>query len=260
MIGMSSRGLQHGTLTTIITGYRVGVALSSTQILLGHDTGIFNEGSASFSNNQFFGDAVFQNGFRITEAKSGLQALDFLNQSGKQIASLDGNGNLTVSGMVSSLHLVAQQDATTTASSTIATSLQGASDALKTALSALGETVIRVLGDAVYATSGIFKDIFAQKGHFDTLCVGSTCVSQSQLDALLANNRIQASNATSSGQAPSNPVQLSAGNFTIASSTTATSTSEGTTTPEIVTSSASSTPPTSPPTDATTSAATSTSQ
>jgi hypothetical protein len=118
-----------------------------------------------------------------------------------------------------------------------------------------------VLGDAVYATSGIFKDIFAQKGHFDTLCVGSTCVSQSQLDALLANNRIQASNATSSGQAPSNPVQLSAGSFTIASSSP--SSNEGTTTStttDTVIIAASSTPSTSPPTDATTSAAISTTQ
>jgi hypothetical protein len=54
-----------------------------------------------------------------------------------------------------------------------------------------------MLGDAMYAANGIFNQIFAQTGHFDTLCVGSTCLTESQLDALLAKNGIQASNATS---------------------------------------------------------------
>jgi hypothetical protein len=79
----------------------------------------------------------------------------------------------------------------------------------------------------------------------------STCITGDQLSAMLS----------SAGQSPSNPVQISAGSFTIASSSP--SLNDGTTTStttDTIIADASSTPPTSPPTDATTTAATSTAQ
>jgi hypothetical protein len=126
--------------------------------------------------------------------------------------------------------------------------------------------IIRSLQELIATVQGFAQSITSAIGNFgqvntNQLCVndtsGKTCISRVQLDAILAGT----------GQSPSNPVQISAGSFTIASSspssneaTTASTTTDtaGTTTPITVV--ASSTPPTSPPTDATTSAATSTSQ
>jgi hypothetical protein len=100
----------------------------------------------------------------------------------------------------------------------------------------------------------------------NSLCVKKSdgtpvCITGDQLSAVLSGT----------GQSPSNPVQISAGSFTIANSsplsnegtTTSTTTDTyGNTASSTITVivAASSTPPTSPPTDATTSAATSTSQ
>jgi len=52
----------------------------------------------------------------------------------------------------------------------------------------------------VYATVGIFDEVVAHRVIGDELCAGSTCIAQQQLDALLAKNGIQASNATSTGE------------------------------------------------------------
>ena len=89
----------------------------------------------------------------------------------------------------------------------------------------------------------------------NSLCVKKSdgtpvCITGDQLSAVLSG----------AGQAPSNPVQISAGSFTIASSSSSSNegTTTSTTTDTIV--AASSTPSTSPPTVATTSAATSTTQ
>jgi hypothetical protein len=94
---------------------------------------------------------------------------------------------------------------------------------------------------------------FANQFTTKQLCVKKSdgtpvCITGDQLTSMLA----------STGQSPSNPVQISAGSFTIASSSSSSNegTTTSTTTDTIV--AASSTPPTSPPTDATTSAATST--
>jgi hypothetical protein len=108
----------------------------------------------------------------------------------------------------------------------------------------------------ITTVQGFAQSITSVVGTFNQLCVndtsGKTCISRAQLDAILAGT----------GQSPSNPVQISAGSFTIASSIPSSNegTTTSTTTDTVIIVAASSTPPTSPPTDATTSAATSTSQ
>lgn len=79
-----------------------------------------------------------------------------------------------------------------------------------------------MLGDAMYATNGIFNQIFAQTGHFDTLCIGSTCLTESQLDALLAKNGIQASNATSTDATTTPTVQIGDPTTTISGASSST--------------------------------------
>jgi hypothetical protein len=107
---------------------------------------------------------------------------------------------------------------------------------------------------AGFAQNFTTKTLNSEQDNTNQLCVndtsGKTCISRAQLDAILAGT----------GQAPSNPVQISAGSFTVASSSPSSNeaTTTSTTTDTII--AASSTPATSPPTDATTSAATSTSQ
>jgi hypothetical protein len=194
----------NGTLITSSLGFplrQIGYALSSTSLFI---TSQGQAGSQPSPSTVLFADAIFANNFCITEGKSEPQALNFLNENGEQIASLDENGNLTIPGHLISADNFAPQDATTTASSTIGASFADASQALQSALSALGNTVIRVFGDAVYATTGIFDEIFVMVAHIDqadvqTLCVGNTCLTENQIDAVLQRTGVQASNATTTG-------------------------------------------------------------
>ena len=121
-------------------------------------------------------------------------------------------------------------------------------------------SILSILGKAlqeIIATiAGFAQSFTSHQVNTDKLCVKKSdgtpvCITGDQLTSMLA----------STGQSPSNPVQISTGSFTIASSSP--SSNEGTTTStttDTVIIAASSTPPTSPPTDKTTSAATSTSQ
>ncbi|GEM_PF-3934034 len=81
-------------LTTSVQTYKVGLALSSSSILL--DSG---NGAAA---DQFFGDMIFANAFRITEAADSPQALIFKNQLSRDILSLDENGNVIAEGNLKS--------------------------------------------------------------------------------------------------------------------------------------------------------------
>ena len=85
-------GLALGLSTTTST-YKVGLALSPSSILLNSSNGA--------GTDQFFGDAVFANNFRITEAPGAPQGLLFENQLGRKVMSIDEAGNLTVSGNLS---------------------------------------------------------------------------------------------------------------------------------------------------------------
>ncbi len=87
------------------------------------------------------GDLVFGNDFRITEDYETPQALIFRNHKGDEIMRLDENGNLVVSGSVSSASSTATS---TVASSTVAENGDGLGiigslvDSIKSALSSLG--------------------------------------------------------------------------------------------------------------------------
>ncbi len=80
-------------LSTTTSTYKVGLALSPSSILLNSSNGA--------GTDQFFGDAVFANNFRITEAPGAPQGLLFENQLGRKVMSIDEAGNLTVSGNLS---------------------------------------------------------------------------------------------------------------------------------------------------------------
>jgi hypothetical protein len=188
-----------GTITSTSTPNRLGVAVSSTQIQLS------SKSSSPNTSTQNFGDAVFANNFAITEAPGSPQGLIFRNQLGTQVMSIDENGNLSITGQFSAANTFASEDATTTASSTIAASFSDASHALQDAIGAIGDTAIRILGDAAQATVGVFDTIIAKVAYIDTinsrtLCLGSTCVTEAQLQALLQENNIKASNASTTNE------------------------------------------------------------
>jgi hypothetical protein len=118
--------------------------------------------------------------------------------------------------------------------------------------------IVKALQELIATIAGFAQSFTSHQVNTDKLCVTKSdgapvCITGDQLSAVLSGT----------GQSPSNPVQISAGSFTVASSSpssneaTTTSTTTDTTASIVA---ASSTPPTSPPTDATTSAATSTSQ
>jgi hypothetical protein len=80
-----------GKATTTPTIFKLGIAISSTAIQLNQDT----------SNiNQYFGDMIFANNFRITEDYNNHQGLLFKNQLSRDILGLNELGDLTVGNML----------------------------------------------------------------------------------------------------------------------------------------------------------------
>jgi hypothetical protein len=79
-------------LTTTSQKYRIGVAVSTTAMLLDSGTGA--------GTDQFFGDAVFANAFRITESTGQPNGLVFLNQLGRDVMELDETGNLRIGNIL----------------------------------------------------------------------------------------------------------------------------------------------------------------
>ena len=116
--------------------------------------------------------------------------------------------------------------------------------------------IVKALQELIATVQGFAQKVTTKEADVGKLCVQKSdgtlaCITGDQLTSMLA----------STGQSPSNPVQISAGSFTIANSSPSSNESTTTsTTTDTVIITASSTPPTSPPTDATTSAATSTTQ
>ena len=226
-----------GVLTTTSSTYQVGIALTSSSILL--------NSSKSAANDQFFGDAVFNNNFRITESPGDPQGLVFENQLGQQIASLDENGNFSITGNIFANKLTLADDsllgesllATSTASSTNSFDFVGGMmDAIGARIAALtGTTATTSTATStptdIFATSflqtieqalvGWFADasngigdLFAKNlyatnvtadiGNFhhvtaDELCVGTTCVTPAQFQAMVA----------AANQSPSAPASTS---------------------------------------------------
>jgi hypothetical protein len=78
-----------GDLTTGSTNYKVGLAISPSEILLG---------SNRENRDQFFGDMVFANNFRITEG-SAFEGLILQNQFGRDILFVDEEGILNIKGL-----------------------------------------------------------------------------------------------------------------------------------------------------------------
>lgn len=78
-----------GDLTTEGTDFRVGLAISSNEILLD---------SNRENVDQFFGDIVFANNFRITEG-SAFEGLILKNQLDREILVVDEEGILNINGL-----------------------------------------------------------------------------------------------------------------------------------------------------------------
>ena len=78
-----------GDLSTEGSEYRVGLAISATEMLL----------DSNKSNvDQFFGDMVFANNFRITEG-SAFEGLILQNQWGREVLVVDEKGVLNINGL-----------------------------------------------------------------------------------------------------------------------------------------------------------------
>jgi trimeric autotransporter adhesin len=79
---------------------------------------------------------------------------------------------------------------TSTETSALAQFASSVSSGLRTALSDASAVVVKIVKTGIYATTGIFDKVFAKEVHSDKLCVadqsGETCITKSQLDALLA--------------------------------------------------------------------------
>ncbi len=83
-----------GDLTTTDTGYKVGMAISSTEIVI-QSQGSTNQG------DMYFGDMIFANDFRITEQLGSPLGLIFKNHLDQEIMTLDELGNMRITGQIS---------------------------------------------------------------------------------------------------------------------------------------------------------------
>ena len=77
-----------GNLTTDVTDYRLGLAISSSEILLGTKDNF----------DQFFGDMIFANNFKITEGST-FEGLILKNHLGREILIVDEEGILNINGL-----------------------------------------------------------------------------------------------------------------------------------------------------------------
>jgi hypothetical protein len=218
-------GFSTGLSTTTQT-YKVGMALSSSSILL-------NSGSGAGAD-QFFGDMIFANNFLFTEGWDYPQSIIMKNQLGREILKIDEHGNLQIAGSLSAenvgpltLNFLGTTTAAELTASTTATTTDGSllpewagtfassSARLRAGIETLADTVVSVLSRAVYATVGIFDKIFAKEVNTDTVntaavhtgtldadtfCVsdetGQTCLAKSQVDALLAAAGVSAASVS----------------------------------------------------------------
>ena len=213
--------------TTTIESYKMGLALTSTSMLLDSGSGA--------GSDQFFGDAVFANNFRITEDAGSPQGLIFENQLGRNIATLDEDGNLNLAGQISATNINPNMfsllgttsvseliTATSTTASTTPPEWAGvfanAGDLLTTTLQSFSGSVIQVLGKVVYATVGVFdqviaKVVTAQQINTEQLCVsdntGKVCVTKSQLSALLSGVAASGGNSSSNAATSTPPTATS---------------------------------------------------
>jgi hypothetical protein len=89
-----------GSLTTSTTRYRVGLAISSTEILLD---------SNRDNLKQFFGDLIFANNFLITESFGFPMELIFKNQLGKEILTINEYGDLIIPGSIISSGVITEK-------------------------------------------------------------------------------------------------------------------------------------------------------
>ena len=228
---------QIGGLSTTTTGtYKVGLAVSSSSILL-------NSGAGAGSD-QFFGDMIFANNFRITEGWQYPNSLIWKNQLGREIMRIDETGALSLPGILrpvtaaffNDLSATTSVDELTASSTSDASaswrgSFASAGAALKDVLATLGSRIIRVFVEPIYAAVGIFDEVLAKFIHADRvetgeLCVGSTCITESQLAAVLQAAGQSTAPASTHGGAPSSaaiPASTEVPSFETASSTAATS-------------------------------------
>ncbi len=93
-------------------------------------------------------------------------------------------------------------------------SFANASEGLRHQLEVLADSIIHIYEDAVYAADGVFKRVFAQEVHSDKLCVtdatGETCITRSQLDALLGGAAASQQNdggSTEPSEPPTDPIE-----------------------------------------------------
>ena len=112
-----------GNLTTTTSSYRAGIAISSTQLLMN---------SYSGNSDQFFGDMIFANDFRITEGWSYPNSLIFKNQLGRDILAIDETGtlltdNLTIGGTKLTVNSFGNVGIGTTATSALKLDVVGSS-------------------------------------------------------------------------------------------------------------------------------------
>jgi hypothetical protein len=139
-----------------------------------------------------------------------------------------------------SQHALASSTATTTENSLIATTWQNSSQALKSALhtllasaSGVAQSGIRELGVAVHASVGVFDTLITQTLTADTiqaqkLCLGQTCVTESQLQQLLQNSGASAA-PSSSPTTSTTPTSTSSTDTSTTTPSTDTSTTPSTT-------------------------------
>jgi hypothetical protein len=84
------------------------------------------------------------------------------------------------------------------------------SDGLKTTMQDIANEAVHIFGGAIYAVDGVFDRVFAKEVHTDMLCVGQTCVTESQFLQMVQQAGVSG-NPTNTPTASSTPSASSVG-------------------------------------------------
>ncbi len=107
---------------------------------------------------------------------------------GQALESFDASGSGSTGTVLAFINVGYQVIDQPASSSPWQADFASASAALNTALQTITNQAVHMWNGAIYAVNGIFDKLFAKEVHTDLLCVGQTCVTQTQFLQMVQNS------------------------------------------------------------------------
>ncbi|HUD03063.1 MAG TPA: tail fiber domain-containing protein, partial [Candidatus Paceibacterota bacterium] len=235
MPGQTPWQVDYGRITPLIVKSVQDLAASSVRI---------SNGIVNFSNAATTTIAIGSGTWTIaTSSATGTLPIISISAPASSTPSVSINGVLYVNGQNIASAIASTTGATSTPAALVAgpfatstPTLQNALFTMLNALSGVAQSGVRELGVAVHASAGIFDSLVTQTLTATTinadtvnasqkLCIGTTCVTESQLQQLLgssqsAGNNGSANSGSGSGSSPSGQSLVASSSDTVAPTVT----------------------------------------